>query len=164
MKRKLKKIIMAISLLVLPIVLAGCSSTEVTDKQSYKDDKYNFSLNYPSNWQFVNFSKNKFFVKKPLTQKDVEAGKVSDKDCLLSFNALDNSAGKSLTDFWDVVKTNKETIRLGSNSFIKMLSPDNKSVTYSVADAKKQIFVFDGSSSENCKSDDESILSSLAFN
>lgn len=145
-------------LLISLFFLSGCS-TEISGKQTYKDDQYNFSLNYSSNWQFINFSGNKLFIKKPLTQNDIEAGKVTDNDCVLRFNNLNNSAGKSLDDFW-ASKSNKITARLGNNNFIEIASPNN-GITYSVADTNKQIFVFDGSSS--CKSDNEGILSTLTF-
>lgn len=94
---KMKNTFLVLILLFLPVIGLSCGEKEHKDWDTYKDEVFNFSMQYPKNWE-VQFWKYGKDVESLRSQK---FGHLADhpNELLINFNVYKADKGKSLNDF-----------------------------------------------------------------
>jgi hypothetical protein len=128
--------------------------------QIYKNEKYNFTIEYPAGWT-VDEDKTLIgpgFRPKSLSMQDIQSGKIDKaKDCYFQFAFLSVTQTKSIP-----CKNNLGEITLGSNKFTKC----NRSgeISYMLAHPKTEnLFDIRYLNNYLCKTITEKILATLNF-
>ena len=180
----MKKIIALSALSVVFIFLAGCGQQQTTQDQPvkkndtvktdqqvqpsidtlswniYKNEKYNFTINYPAGWVADDEETlaGPGFRPNNLSVQDIQAGKIDqDNDCFFNIAFLQISQDKQIP-----CKNNLGEVTLGANKFTKCNLAGFRYMT--LHPKTNNIFSFEYIDNPSCKAIFEKSLETLKFN
>lgn len=142
-------------------------SVDTSSWNTYKNDKYNFTIKYPSSWTVLEDKTlvGPVFIPSNLSLQDIQLGKYDkNKDCFFAAAFLSVSQDKKAP-----CKNNLGEITLGLNIFTKcqMTSVQDNSISISymmIHPKTSNIISFDYMNNSSCKILFEKSLETLTFN